>query len=1052
MSHFDQLFDYERELDVDLLDNLVNIIFSNTSSADKQRAQEMMTQFQSDSRAWSRVPRILERSRSTNTKFLALKILEDVIQHKWKAIASDEERQGIKGFLIENIVTLSRDPAQMVAQKLYLDKLNKVLVQVIKHEWTTIWSNFVTELITSSQQSESICQNNMNILKLLSEEIFDAWKGTLQFEKAKMLRMQFQTQFGQIFQLCHFVFSNSQSVPLIKATLKALLGFLTWIPPQYIFETELIPALLRFFAIPAFSSDSLKCLTEIASIPNNPPNPKSLQLQFEMINGVLDRLFHLIPPGTDLEAFCADDERQKLIQNLALFFTNSMKTHGEAIEKISTTASLKAHEFLVDLSFLEDEELFKICLEYWSFMAKSLYEGKDLRFEPQGLMRLGSAGDSPRIQLYENVLRRLREAMIKRMAKPCEVLLIENEDGEVVRQESPEIEEQILYNSMRETLVYLANLNVVQTSDMMTSMLREIGTAIERLPKHEKDNWPRQRLNRVCWAIGSVSGVHQEAAEREFLCIVIHQLLHMCATAQQKDNKAVIASNIMYIVGRYPRFLRSFWKFLKTVANKLFEFMHEKHPGVQDMACDTFITITKCCANEMIVIQLEEREPFVFEILSRLPAHTSDLNEQQKNEFFKAIGYCIASSPEPMNIEALKRLTIFPYEQWQDLGNRAIREPGILNTKEFSSALASILKSYVQIASSTGPVFYCHLQELLNGPFTIVMLYNHYSQALSAYVAEKGRDAVTHHIVRPFRSVKREILLLMRKFVQSDPKPQLVHEIFIQAPFLQSILSDYGNSIEPARDPEVLSLLSCLIQFFKSSIVDQVPGMLGYVFDCTLQMIKHNYIDFPEIRLNFYHLISSIAKYCFEAFFKLETLSLELVIMSLDWGFKHASHNIAEISLQTLQDILLQFSQSNFAEAFYQRFLLSLVQSLLQVLTDGLHKSALTLQASLLAHIFVIVLEDRVQGPLWKPEDGSFPSNKEFLKQHLSLLLHNEFNQLTFNHVAAMVEGLMLSSKNSSLFKQNLRDLLVTIKEDLYEEQAVEEDKSHVPGLVYQQH
>jgi hypothetical protein len=45
----------------------------------------------------------------------------------------------------------------------------------------------------------------------------------------------------------------------------------------------------------------------------------------------------------------------------------------------------------------------------------------------------------------------------------------------------------------------------------------------------------------------------------------------------------VIASNIMYVVGQYPRFLRLHWKFLKTVVNKLFEFMHEKHPGVQDM-------------------------------------------------------------------------------------------------------------------------------------------------------------------------------------------------------------------------------------------------------------------------------------------------------------------------------------------------------------------------------------------------------------------------------------------------------------------------------------
>ncbi len=43
-----------------------------------------------------------------------------------------------------------------------------------------------------------------------------------------------------------------------------------------------------------------------------------------------------------------------------------------------------------------------------------------------------------------------------------------------------------------------------------------------------------------------------------------------------KDNKAIIASNIMYIVGQYPRFLRAHWKFLKTVVNKLFEFMHGK--------------------------------------------------------------------------------------------------------------------------------------------------------------------------------------------------------------------------------------------------------------------------------------------------------------------------------------------------------------------------------------------------------------------------------------------------------------------------------------------
>ena len=34
-------------------------------------------------------------------------------------------------------------------------------------------------------------------------------------------------------------------------------------------------------------------------------------------------------------------------------------------------------------------------------------------------------------------------------------------------------------------------------------------------------------------------------------------LLGLCEQKKGKDNKAIIASNIMYIVGQYPRFLRS---------------------------------------------------------------------------------------------------------------------------------------------------------------------------------------------------------------------------------------------------------------------------------------------------------------------------------------------------------------------------------------------------------------------------------------------------------------------------------------------------------------
>ena len=58
-----------------------------------------------------------------------------------------------------------------------------------------------------------------------------------------------------------------------------------------------------------------------------------------------------------------------------------------------------------------------------------------------------------------------------------------------------------------------------------------------------------------------------------------------------------------YVVGQYPRFLRNHWKFLKTVVNKLFEFMHEMHPGVQDMACETFLKICHKCKRKFIILQ-----------------------------------------------------------------------------------------------------------------------------------------------------------------------------------------------------------------------------------------------------------------------------------------------------------------------------------------------------------------------------------------------------------------------------------------------------------------
>ena len=57
--------------------------------------------------------------------------------------------------------------------------------------------------------------------------------------------------------------------------------------------------------------------------------------------------------------------------------------------------------------------------------------------------------------------------------------------------------------------------------------------------------WSWGSLNTLCWAIGSISGSMLEEQENRFLVTVIRDLLNLCEITRGKDNKAVIASNIM---------------------------------------------------------------------------------------------------------------------------------------------------------------------------------------------------------------------------------------------------------------------------------------------------------------------------------------------------------------------------------------------------------------------------------------------------------------------------------------------------------------------------
>lgn len=115
--------------------------------------------------------------------------MDKLIRSRWKILPEDQ-RSGIRNFIVSVIVKSSSDEASLRKEKSYINKLNLILVQILKQEWPHNWPTFIPEIVTSSQANLSICENNMVILKLLSEEIFEFSAEQMTTAKTKALKAQ----------------------------------------------------------------------------------------------------------------------------------------------------------------------------------------------------------------------------------------------------------------------------------------------------------------------------------------------------------------------------------------------------------------------------------------------------------------------------------------------------------------------------------------------------------------------------------------------------------------------------------------------------------------------------------------------------------------------------------------------------------------------------------------------------------------------------------------------------------------------------------------------
>lgn len=408
--------------------------------------------------------------------------------------------------------------------------------------------------------------------------------------------------FAIIFELCFWVLqqaiSNPQSIKptLVRSCLKTFQAFLSWIPLAYIFDTELVPLIINNFLTPTQTRiEAIRCITEIASLSfedceegeRRSCKERNCLYYCHFIQRIAE-ITHRRSLADEYQIILKSKQQsgfENFAKQLALSISAVLKNNIDLIESMTNTMEANENiqmlqqcvamglDYMVQLSNIDEDELFKICLDFWHFFSYNImiktkgdtYFSTDPNaqnniFQNYNLSAIKS-GMAPVVpamggfnfginllsssymhnQVYPQVLESVRIMAIDKMAKPKEVLVTQDEFGEVVEEVFDDIETNAIYETMREMLIYLTNIDCA-------AMDRVIQRRLDQLTG-DKSFFSFERLNKLCWALGSVSGCMSSDDENKFVVSVIKELLNLCEKTSGKSNKALVAADIMYVVG-----------------------------------------------------------------------------------------------------------------------------------------------------------------------------------------------------------------------------------------------------------------------------------------------------------------------------------------------------------------------------------------------------------------------------------------------------------------------------------------------------------------------
>ncbi|KAI8991052.1 CRM1 C terminal-domain-containing protein [Mycotypha africana] len=1052
------------EIDVQQFDRVVQSFYEGTSNAERQNAQNVLTEFKSHPDAWQCVDRILDRSSRIQSKFIALGILENFIKVKWNLLPL-EQRLVIRDYIVKLIIdshqstvhdSSSNNNNNNNRSAAYINKLDWVLVQILKKDWPTYWPTFIQEIVDSSLANETICENNMRILQYLSEEVFDYSDDYMTKAKMQKLRKQLMDEFSLIFDLCKRIFiSSTQTRPvfnrsLLTTTLHTFLKFQSWISPDMILQQDLLQLLQIILRDGDNEQKNLiiQSFTEIVKVVFNSSSSSSSSTDMEqlaqhrsIIDLIVTAIYHQFLGDTP--ALLAEED-EDVLQSLCTLLTSSLTLPYIAVSSLPTDTMRQCWAYLLHMTFAssDEKELRQLGLTYWHQLILSLKNNKTA---------------SPCHPALPPVLEQLAIETVQHMMPPDAVLYVQPDQREFVQLSHSE---RVLPQLMQDVLCNMAELPSFHhpLQQILTDRIHNA------LLSPSPANW--HDLYRCVWATGAL--IHKQAALDQSDALARALLLEKLYPAMQTHGSTddpyawVLFSCAVYIAeqSRPPFLMEHYWNLTYRLLERLFQavVLQQQQPiiedGIKEFCLHALLKLSVECKENMAMssthINGHIMPSFLSILLEKWELIYQQLTPAQLETMYAILGTVItAIAREPSKRATLQAVMNTPNR----LITKAFNHPSALLLEQPFTPLRSVLnvvKINKAICLSAKSTVYQYQWVDIQPSFIQA-----YTMAAQYIVESKRNGSVQFKLMW---QIRKQILELLEAYYSTsssssssssnslrhaedspsiEDEKALMHLLSLPFDLVYTALTDFKNNALPAEKKEatVLNLLTTIVTAIHNP--DRCPQFFQQVIDVafstTLPFITSNFIDYPEIRRNFYSLLKVLNECCFMYLFQTSSL-FQLNIDSILWGTKHNLSDISHLALQIclhMINFVPQIEDEDISSLFFERYYVRILTDILEVLVDPDCRNGFEYQSQILARMLALVQEGEIYTRVFPPEQVSDPlmSNVDFLQQYVLNLLCNAFPLLQRDQIEVLVKGMFDYSDDLERFQKDIRDFLIDITE-----------------------